>query len=176
MGKDFEGTQAVEMESFGGEDTHVGAVPDLHQDDLGGCDGCKPGATQVFGKRAIGLPAGTATANGVTAGAAVTYKIAPICDTRLECLFVPTAQAPNFMVTSLKYQNTEMVAEANASVEGAGASSVDGVPLSEFLPFGTCANLLRGICVKANIPVTIVVVNITNALAELSIGLKGTST
>ena len=164
----FEGTIATETDES--RDAHVGA------DDMGGCDGCKPGQTQVWGKRIIGIPAGTLVAGvGVTAGPAETIKIAPICDTKLECLFVPTAQAPNFMITSLKYQNTEMVAEAISSTGPNGTANVDGVPLSEFLPFGTCANLLRGICVKANIPVTIVVVNVTNAVAELQLGLKGTS-
>lgn len=142
--------------------------------DLGGCDGCRPGATGVFGKRVIGITAGTIVAGvGVTPAPATVIKMAPICDTTLDCLFVPTAQAPNFMVTSLKYQDIEMVAEATTTVQGNGVADVDGVPLTEFLGFGTCANLLRGICVKANIPMTITLVNITPAVTELQIGAKG---
>lgn len=142
--------------------------------DMGGCDGCRPGATAVWGKRVIGITAGTIVAGvGTTPAPATILKLAPICDTTLDCLFVPTGQAPNFMVTSLKYQDIEMVKEATTTLAGNGVADTDGVPLTEFLAFGTCANLLRGICVKANIPVTITLVNITPAVAELQIGIKG---
>lgn len=172
LSTDVTETTAVEGNGIDAGDIDY-AVVGADAVDLGGCDGCRPGATGVFGKRIIGITAGTLTANGVTPAAATQIKMAPICDTTLDCLFVPTAQAPNFMVTSLKYQDIEMVAEATTTVQGNGVADVDGVPLMEFLGFGTCANLLRGICVKANIPMTITVVNITNSIAELQIGAKG---
>lgn len=166
---EVDGNGELAFEQDESRDARVGA-----EQDLGGCDGCHPGATAVWGKRIIGITAGTIVAGvGTTPAPATILKLAPICDTTLDCLFVPTGQAPNFMVTSLKYQDIEMVKEATTSLSGNGVADVDGVPLTEFLAFGTCANLLRGICVKANIPVTITLVNITPAVAELQIGIKG---
>lgn len=172
MGEDlFEGTTASDLSESEiasildeSRDARVGADPA----DMGGCDGCRVGATNAFGKRVTGI-----VADGQVGAGDTTIKFAPVCDTRLECLFVPTGQAPNFMVKSLKYQDIEMIAEGQASVSGNGTAGDDGVPLTEFLGFGTCANLLRGVCVKAAIPLQIVLHNITNATAEVQIGAKG---
>lgn len=163
----FEMTSESVAPQYDGSDSHVGA-------DEGGCDGCKIGATVAIGKRIIGITAGTIVAGvGVTPAPSTVVKISSVCTLTVECLFIPTGQAPNFMVLSLKYQDIEMIAESSATVSGNGVADVGGVPLTEFLAFGTCANLLRGICMQQNTPMSFTTANVTPAVAELQIGIKG---
>lgn len=165
----FETTQETVAPQYDGSDSHVGAA-----EDFGGCDGCKIGATVAIGKRIIGITAGTIVPGvGVTPAPLTVVKISSVCTLTVECLFVPTGQAPNFVISSLKYQDIEMIAESSATVTGNGVADADAVPLTEFLAFGTCGNLLRGICMQQNTPMTLELANITPAVAELQIGIKG---